>query len=737
MMRKFLLLVALMTVTVAGAQKVDQRLTRLAVETAQRRAQGRPADAGAVKERIAVDYDADGSVSAVSVQAYLKKGAQCPTEQLEQMGITVRYTVDNIAVLSVPIDKVAELEHIDEIQFAKADELVHFHNNNAREVTKAFSITVDANAATVGLSKAYTGKDVVLGVVDTGIDFNHKAFLDAQDNTRIKRALIFHSASGGSSEHKTPDEIKALTTDDIQMSHGTHTLATAAGTEQGNMLQGVAPGVDIVAVGLSGIDSESNIAQGIKYISAYADEAKKPCVISISLGKETDLHDGSSLVAKAIKEITKSGDAEGKAVLVSASNSAAYWPSIVKTLGAAGSDGYQLKAIMGCDNDTNEKEPFTDIFPSSEYNNLEFFAYATDGKDFTAELKIVDIKTGAVTTDMTGITDGAYENPKPRTPELTKINNYPTAKDGVTAVVYKASYNGKFKLKNPDDRLAIFIKGNQGQTIKMINGDDKARERNFFVPAALASQGYTEGTNDFSINAFVCDDAVISVGSTVSRTEWDFYKAKPEEKAFLLESKVTGQKPKVGDVSDFSSYCIADDNGKARPTLLAPGQSVNSAYNLYDIVSFTEKGEPNDFIDPDINHSLVPELDQVYGGGRKHWYGAMSGTSMSCPHAAGIVALWMEADKSLSVNKIKKLMEETCVKYTVDKCPSKDIQQAGYGLIDALAGLKKILASTGIERIEAGQQADDNAPVFNMLGQRVSKNTRGLVICRGKKYVNQ
>jgi hypothetical protein len=97
----------------------------------------------------------------------------------------------------------------------------------------------------------------------------------------------------------------------------------------------------------------------------------------------------------------------------------------------------------------------------------------------------------------------------------------------------------------------------------------------------------------------------------------------------------------------------------------------------------------------------------------------------------------MEADKSLSVNKIKKLMEETCVKYTVDKCPSKDIQQAGYGLIDALAGLKKILASTGIERIEAGQQADDNAPVFNMLGQRVSKNTRGLVICRGKKYVNQ
>ena len=156
MMRNFLLLVALLTATVAGAQKVDQRLTRLAVETAQRRAQGIQTGAEAVKDRIAVDYDEAGSVRAVSVQAYLKKGAQCPTSRLEQMGITVRYVVDDVAVLSVPLDKVARLEDVDEIQFAKADELVHFMNDKARDVTKAGFLSVDANAATVGLAKAYT-----------------------------------------------------------------------------------------------------------------------------------------------------------------------------------------------------------------------------------------------------------------------------------------------------------------------------------------------------------------------------------------------------------------------------------------------------------------------------------------------------------------------------------------------------------------------------------------------------
>ena len=51
--------------------------------------------------------------------------------------------------------------------------------------------------------------------------------------------------------------------------------------------------------------------------------------------------------------------------------------------------------------------------------------------------------------------------------------------------------------------------------------------------------------------------------------------------------------------------------------------------------------------------------------------------------------------------------------------------------------MKKILGSTGIESLEADYRTDDNAPVYNMMGQRVSRNTRGLVICRGKKYVNQ
>ena len=80
----------------------------------------------------------------------------------------------------------------------------------------------------------------------------------------------------------------------------------------------------------------------------------------------------------------------------------------------------------------------------------------------------------------------------------------------------------------------------------------------------------------------------------------------------------------------------------------------------------------------------------------------------------------------------------------ITKIPSGNLVQAGLGKIDALAGLKKILNTTAIETVEAGGHREGtpatmyrvDAPVYNMMGQRVNKNTRGLVIYKGKKYFN-
>lgn len=122
---------------------------------------------------------------------------------------------------------------------------------------------------------------------------------------------------------------------------------------------------------------------------------------------------------------------------------------------------------------------------------------------------------------------------------------------------------------------------------------------------------------------------------------------------------------------------------------------------------------------------------------------------MSCPHAAGIVALWMQADPTLTVNRIKEILKETSRndEFTTNesKIPSGKKIQAGFGKIDCVAGLKKILNSTGIDTVELGGQRQAtpatmysvDAPVYNMMGQQVGKNHKGLVIYKGKKYLNK
>jgi subtilisin family serine protease len=135
--------------------------------------------------------------------------------------------------------------------------------------------------------------------------------------------------------------------------------------------------------------------------------------------------------------------------------------------------------------------------------------------------------------------------------------------------------------------------------------------------------------------------------------------------------------------------------------------------------------------------------------GRNHYYGVKEGTSMAAPHAAGIIALWLQAKPDMTYSDVRSLMQETSLRdeYVTNPelIPSHNAIQAGAGKIDALAGLERLTGTTAIETVgEDGRRqatpatmydVDDNC--YNALGQRVSKNTKGFVIYKGKKYLNK
>ena len=761
MRKNCILFLLLLTSVTMLAQKIDQRLSGLVRQNNVRRAQGLTVNPQRPVYDIAAGYDQKGTIRSVGVQAYLRQGAECPTRQLEKMGIEVRYTVDNVAVLNVPVDKLAELENVEEIQFVKADALQQKDNDLSRYDTKAANLTDNISATAAGLPQAYTGKGVLVGIIDGGIDFNHAAFKDANGNTRIKKVVMFTDNFGGYTEYTTPAQIEKLTTDDSSDSHGTHTSATAVGTELGNLLGGVAPEADIMMVAMGKTTSESNMAQGMQLIADFAKQLGKPCIITMSMGIYTDLHDGSSVVCKKVRELTEGGNKAGIAVCISSGNAASYSGTIVHTLGEADADGWQMKTLVG----------YTEMgaTPLPYYIQPTILIYATDGSDFTADLRLVNIETGEVKyvygnfLAIDGLDFGTMPT-KQTSVSLKKDSNYPNAKGG-TSVVYRSYFedvNSYLKQGYEKYRLAIFIKGTTGQEIRIVSGDKSCSEPQFIVPTSAevlaADHTYVAGSGTLSCNSNVCDDAVISVGSYVSRNSWNYYKQGSQPDATLGISEYTHKPIELGSISEFSSYADADDNGKPRPTLLGPGEKVCSAINIFNNNIFKPDGT---IIEDDYDvmtgkmtkktlDNLAPEYNQILGRfDSNHYYGFESGTSMSTPHVAGVLALWMQADPTLTVNRIKDIMSKTCRKdaYCTDinKIVSMSTAQAGYGKIDALEGLKMIKGTDAIEAIVIGGHREAtpatmysvDAPVYNLQGQRVDKSHKGLVIYKGRVYLNK
>ena len=724
--RQLMIMALLLVVAGANAQKIDQRLTRLVEKNEARRAQCViTQNPQALKQQIAVVFNADGTPRSMSAIATLKEGAECPTEQLERMGIEIRYQIGDMVVLNVPADKLLQLEQVEAFSYVSADEVKSNMNERAREATNVANVN-NPTAAAQQLPQAYTGEGVVIGVIDRGIDYNHAAFRNADGTTRVMK-VIDYSGDNKKKVYDTEGAIKALTTDDPNTSHGTHTSATAGGSDTGNGQQGMAPQAELVLCGLGDYASSSNIAECIKDIFDYA--GNKPAVVNISLGSILGLHDGSYLEAKAVAMLTENGTKAGRAVIMGAANSAANWQSVIKKFD---STTEELKTVLGASTaPTLEK-------PSQVKYNSNYCMYADDYQDFSVELKVVNLKTGEISET------GNHTLDAKGVPGTVIINKWdlPTLAGGTAVVRTLDLYNTGLHLDDGNYRLVLVVKaGHAGQTIKMNCSGDIDDEPCFDAPGNLASAGFTKGNGDFTLSTSICSDYVISVGSYITRNTWDNYQ---NYMLWYLASQVTGKRQELGEISDFSSYGI-DDNGKARPTLLAPGHGLISGANNYDNNLFL-KDAPGTV---DESKNLGTLCSFVETNGRKNWYVLSQGTSMSAPVVTGIVALWMQAKPTLTTNDILSVMKKTCLndEFTTNTAmiPSGNNVQAGWGKIDCLAGLQAILGTTDIESISIDGHREAtpatmygvDAPVYNMMGQRVNKNTRGMVIYKGRKYVNR
>jgi subtilisin family serine protease len=116
--------------------------------------------------------------------------------------------------------------------------------------------------------------------------------------------------------------------------------------------------------------------------------------------------------------------------------------------------------------------------------------------------------------------------------------------------------------------------------------------------------------------------------------------------------------------------------------------------NNYPIAGFSSRG-PSDCtptgdptFKPEVSAPGVNVRSSVPGGG---YQGGWSGTSMACPHVAGVVALMREANPNLTTDQIGEILLETAVEVPADQEEGED-NTYGMGMVDAYEAVILALA---------------------------------------------
>jgi subtilisin family serine protease len=154
-----------------------------------------------------------------------------------------------------------------------------------------------------------TGRRVVVGVVDTGVETDHPAF-----SGRILRlwdqTLPGPGVAEGSYGMELTGQAQQLSQDSV--GHGTHVTGIAAGDDA--TYSGVAPGAALVIVKSDLIDA--HVANGLRYIFRVAAELDRPAVAILTAGGADDPHDGTD----AFSAIIDAESGPGRIICCSAGN---------------------------------------------------------------------------------------------------------------------------------------------------------------------------------------------------------------------------------------------------------------------------------------------------------------------------------------------------------------------------------------------------------------------------------
>ena len=353
-------------------------------------------------------------------------------DQLTELGVIIQCQFDGGLVTTLipmeKIDEVAALEGVERINAAECMRPLTDKSREATNVDDVLTLSVDALAA--GLGHEYDGSGVIVGIIDTGIDYRHIAF-QGTNGTRIKRIYNYtytRTDSYGRPTDATETEWTGSgtmpTTDDNTGDHGTHTSSIAGGSSvivNGSNVTvtddhsaatygGMAPGADLYLAGIKGLN-DTYIANAFKKMSDYADAQNQPLVVNNSWGSHWGPHDGTGEIADVVSRYF--GDNHPNKICMFASSNDAG-----KSKDGEGG-GHHVSGTA------TSAQPLSSILRSATYYNADGGVYYqgiiasawarnTSVTKMGMRVLVLDANTGAVKTSVTVENSGS----------VTGLSNY-------------------------------------------------------------------------------------------------------------------------------------------------------------------------------------------------------------------------------------------------------------------------------------------------------------------------
>ena len=271
--------------------------------------------------------------------------------EVEVPGLQVVVRAGSIVTGRMNVDAVAEVrQHPDVLSLKRThhylphDVVVHDAPGPGRaDLHDGGVLRPDPGAAA---TRPWTGRGVVVGMLDWGFDVAHADFVRPDGGTRF---LALWDQRGGRTPLSPPaygygrvldaaaidralaqpDPYTALGYDPAEVdplgqgTHGTHTLAIACGNGRSGAPRSLAADASILAVHLRGDDTTPDdtladsvrILEGVDWIFRTA--GNRPVVLNLSLGRCGGPHDGSPLVVRALDTLL---EVPGRQIVCSAGN---------------------------------------------------------------------------------------------------------------------------------------------------------------------------------------------------------------------------------------------------------------------------------------------------------------------------------------------------------------------------------------------------------------------------------